>query len=274
MTLPCRLPRTPAPAVRRPRPLRRRTRSPGRQTLRHPASSSFSPRGTVKQVPPGDGPLLRPHGPARRSPPRPPDPFEIACPEAGKGRWMDSRTWIYDFARDLPGGIRCTFRLRADLTTLAGQRFAADPAEFAFSTGGPAIKASAPRQGSQAIDEEQAFLLVLDAEPTPASVLQHAAFSVAGIAERVGVRLVTGPARDEILRAQFPEGTTQPVLILQAKQRFPNEARVSLVWGQGDRVPAGGGHRAGPDPPLPGPQALHRPVRLRSARTPAPAASR
>jgi alpha-2-macroglobulin len=197
----------------------------------------FSPQGAVKgvrQVTARFSDAMVPLGD-----PRPPtSPFEIECPEAGTGRWVDTRTWAYDFTRDLPGGIRCRFRLRPALTALDGRAVTAER-EFAFSTGGPAIKTSVPRQGHQAIDEEQAFLLVLDTGATPESVLQHASFTVAGLAERVGAQVLTGSARAEIMRAQFPNGTTQPVLILQAKQRFPNEARVNLVWGKGIVSPQG-----------------------------------
>jgi len=63
------------------------------------------------------------------------EPFEIACPEPGTGRWVDSRNWVYDFARDLPAGVRCTFRIKPGLTTLA-ETLIVGQQEFAFSTGG------------------------------------------------------------------------------------------------------------------------------------------
>jgi uncharacterized protein YfaS (alpha-2-macroglobulin family) len=191
----------------------------------------FTPQGTVKkvrQVTVRFSQPMVPFGDPRGAR----DPFLIVCPEPGVGRWVDSRNWAYDFARDLPAGVRCTFRLTPDLRTLDGGGLAGQE-EFAFSTGGPAITTSIPRQGRQSIDEEQAFLLVLDAEPTEESVLRHATFVVGGIAERVGARLVTGAARAEIIAAHFPEAPKTPVLVLQARQRFPNEARASLIWGKG-----------------------------------------
>ena len=196
-----------------------------------PRVVQFTPQGTVKkvrQVTARFSDPMVPFGDPRGAR----HPFLITCPEPGTGRWADSRNWAYDFARDLPAGIGCTFRLSPDLTTLDG-RVLAGQEEFAFSTGGPAIKTSVPRQGGEAIDEEQAFLLVLDAEPTEESVLRHATFAVGGITERVGARLITGEARAQIIAAHFPEAPKDPVAILQAKQRFPNEARVSLTWGKG-----------------------------------------
>src|SRR5262245_64540014 len=93
----------------------------------------FNPQGTIKRVRQVTArfsepmvPLGDPRGAA--------DPFEIECPEAGSGRWVDSRSWVYDFARDLPAGGRCRFRLRPGLRSLAGEAVTGRQ-EFAFSTG-------------------------------------------------------------------------------------------------------------------------------------------
>ena len=120
----------------------------------------FSPRGTVRDVR---------QVTARFSvsmvalgDPRLPDPFNIDCPASGKGRWADPTNWVYDFDEDLPAGLRCRFRLRDDLRTADGRAVA--PAAVAeFDTGGPAIRASLPREGSYSVDERQVFILKLDA---------------------------------------------------------------------------------------------------------------
>src|SRR5262249_50057644 len=77
--------------------------------------------------------------------------------------------------------------------------------------------------------------LVLDAEPQPASVLAHVRFSIEGIAELVGARLVEGERRKTILDGlpSWMDVKDKPVVVLQARQRFPNEKRVELVWGKG-----------------------------------------
>ena len=65
--------------------------------------------------------------------------------------------------------------------------------EFAFSTGGPAVRESSlPRAGTEWIDEQQAFLLVLDASVDQATILAHAHFVVEGVVSRVGARLGGG----------------------------------------------------------------------------------
>src|SRR5262249_13123203 len=112
----------------------------------------FNPPGTGKRVRPGSARFSDPMVPLRDPPAA--RPLEVTCREPGAGRWVDSRDWVYDFARDLPAGVRCAFRLRSGLTTLAGAAVVRQ--EFAFSTGGPAILSSIPGEGNESIDEEQA----------------------------------------------------------------------------------------------------------------------
>ena len=188
----------------------------------------FSPQGTVKgvrQVSARFSESMVPLGNPRSIT----DPFAITCPETGTARWVDSRTWVYDFTRDLPGGIRCTFRIRPGLTSLAGKAVTSQP-EFVFSTGGPAIRSHLPYEE---IEEDQAFVLGLDVEATEESILEHVWFVVEGIPERVGVQLLTGEPRETILKAIPRYLRSGPLVVVQARQRFPNKAKVTLTWGAG-----------------------------------------
>ena len=104
--------------------------------------------------------------------PRLPDPVAVRCdgdPERtrGHGRWADQKNWVYDFASDLPAGQRCTFTLVADLKSVAGTAVGGRR-EWSFHTGGPAVLTSLPRDGDESIDDEQAFVLALDAPLQPA----------------------------------------------------------------------------------------------------------
>ena len=116
--------------------------------------AGFSPQGTVKQVRQVAARFSEPMVPLG-DPRATPDPFDVTCAEPGAGRWVDTRQWVYDFARDLPAGLACRFTLKAGLQTLAA-RPVVGPTEFAFSTGGPAIRESSPREGAEWLDEEQA----------------------------------------------------------------------------------------------------------------------
>ncbi|HMK49529.1 MAG TPA: MG2 domain-containing protein, partial [Thermodesulfovibrionales bacterium] len=168
-----------------------------------------------------------------------PAPFEIRCPAAGTGRWADDKNWIYDFEKDLPAGISCEFVLKPDLRTLSGAQITGQK-DFSFSTGGPAIMESVPYEGSEYIDEDQAFVLALDAEPVEESILQHVTCSIEGINERVGVRILNGEERDRILKInRYRRYKDMPSLVVQCRQVFPGSARVNLVWGKGVRSLSG-----------------------------------
>src|SRR4030043_1645733 len=97
------------------------------------------------------------------------------------------------------------------------------------------MKGSYPYEGSQSIDEEQIFVLTLDAEPDEPSVIQNVSFSIEGIQDRVGMRFITGKEREEILNAMFRYRgpATLPMILIQCKQRFPTNAKIILIWGKG-----------------------------------------
>ncbi len=231
----------------------------GTAVAAEPGVESFSPQGTVKgvrQVAARFSEAMVPFGDPRTG-----VPFDIDCPAAGKGRWVDNRNFAYDFERDLPAGLRCTFTLKPEQRTLEGKPLTGARA-FSFSTGGPAVRLSAPYEGAGGIDEEQIFVLGLDAAAVAASIEEHAYCVIEGIAERVGVRLVTGeerksilegrrsfvrdyasifgrdPAEPERLRA-LVEGEDSPIVVLQCRRRFPHAVDVRLVWGKGVRSKTG-----------------------------------
>ena len=198
---------------------------------------SFAPQGTVKQVRQVTARFseaMVPLGDPRVNAAA----FSVDCPAPGTPRWIDSRTWSYDFKNDLPAGLRCTFTLNANLKTLRGAGFAG-PARFTFDTGGPSMVETRPWTDSSDIDEEQAFVVILDAQPDPQSILDHAGFGVEGIPQMVGVTIMSGADRDLLLKRFKNFINQRPVVILQAKQHFPNKAAVKLVWGAGIKTTTG-----------------------------------
>ncbi|MHB8882221.1 MAG: alpha-2-macroglobulin family protein [Thermodesulfovibrionales bacterium] len=166
------------------------------------------------------------------------DPFDTTCPEKGRGRWADSRTWVYDFDRDLPAGVSCSFSLKPDFRVLSGKPLAGRRA-FSFSTGGPNILTPHPGKGED-IDEDQVFVLALDAEPRMDSVGQHTRCSIEGIHETVGVRVFSGKEKEDILgQPNFRHLKELPVVVLQCRQHFPNRSGVTLIWGKGIMTQSG-----------------------------------
>jgi uncharacterized protein YfaS (alpha-2-macroglobulin family) len=223
----------------------------------------FSPQGEVKgvrQVAARFSDAVVPFGD-----PRLPEPFDIDCPEKGTTRWADQKNWVLDFERDLPAGVRCTFKVKAGLKTADGKPVEA--ATFSFTTGGPAVLEYLPYRYDLA-DEEQIFILGLDAPAKSDTVVQHAYCDAKGITEKIPVKLVTGEERLQLLdnrkdfvgrylTALFKNGRVAaiaehdllrgtraeqlksadesklPVVMLRCARRLPNDAELRLVWGQG-----------------------------------------
>ncbi len=204
-----------------------------------PGVEFFSPQGTVKnvrQVTARFTDQMVPFGDPRAQA----EPFEIDCAEKGTGRWADGRNWIFDFDCDLPAGVKCTFRLRPGLKTLAGKEIKGER-EFSFSTGGPVVTQTLPYEGSSGIAEDQVFILTLDAEPDMESLKKNAYFSVEGIQDRPGVRIIEGKDRIDILNSQYGrwKENDRQIVLVQCRQNFPSKAQVSLVWGKGVQSKSG-----------------------------------
>jgi alpha-2-macroglobulin len=196
----------------------------------NPRVEMFSPQGVVKgirQVTARFTEQMVPFGDPRANV----QPFEMDCGLKGTGRWADTKNWVFDFDSDLPAGIQCILRLRSDVKTLAGKEIKGQR-EFIFSTGGPSVIRANPYEGSNSVDEEQIFILYLDAEPDKASVEKNVFFSVEGTQDYKSIRIIEGKERDEILKSQWGIRTQlkQPVVLIQCRQAFPSGAQVSLVW--------------------------------------------
>jgi len=221
------------------------------QTLEATTVESFSPEGQVKAVRQVTARFSQPmaaFGDARGD-----IPFDIDCPYKGAGRWVDGNTWSWDFAQDLPGAASCRFTLREGLRDLAG-RPVAGGRSHAFSTGGPAVLRMQPREGSR-LDENQVFLLGLDAPATVASIESHAWCRADGVNEKIGVRVLQGEQRRQLLaqRREFVErlksdasragggkqDTEALVVALQCRRTLPAATDVTLVWGAGIAAPNG-----------------------------------
>ena len=205
---------------------------------RPPRIEAFSPRGVVKQV--RQVQVRFSEQMVSFGDPGVVSPFEIQCPEKGRPAWVDGLNWVYDFERLLPAGIQCEFQLRDNLTALNGAQVLGQTS-FRFSTGGPAIVESIPREGRTNVDEHQIFILQLDGEVVEDSILSKVYFKVEDIHNGIGVRIISGSEREAILatRWEFREGLKKPTVLVQAKQTFPSQKRIHLVWGRGVQTKTG-----------------------------------
>ena len=181
------------------------------------------------------------------------DPISVACQgaaPAGAGRWANDRVWLYDFREALAPGTRCTLKVRPEwkpvspLTpvtavtpvmpgTAARPAALTGPTEFSFNTGGPAVLSLQPDDGSQ-VDEDQFFLLRLSAAVVDSTVLANAWCEVEGIGERIGVRLIGGDLRAQLLAARrIDKAQADRHLVLTCQRPLPNASALRLVWGKG-----------------------------------------
>ncbi len=196
----------------------------------------FSPEGTVKNVRQATASFsdqMVAFGDPRLS-----DPFDVICPEKGKGRWIDGKNWSYDFEKDLPAGVSCSFTLKKNLKTLAGVPLTGRK-RFTFNTGGPSIIDSDPYEGSTYIEEQQAFLFWLDTPVDEASVVKNVSCSIEGVRERVGIRLITGEERKKFFTETRIPTKGRNIILFQCRQAFPPKAHVKIVWGRGIRSKSG-----------------------------------
>ena len=205
--------------------------------------TSVSPQGEVaqvRQVTVKFSEAVVPFGDLRL-----PDPLAVSCQgaaPAGSGRWASDRVWLYDFQDPLPPGTRCTLTARAQWKPSAGTL--TGRSEFAFSTGGPAVVSVQPyssgdssSNGGSGIDEDQHFLLRLSGAAVESTVTANAWCEVQGIGERLPVQVVTGKARDELLKARHLEKQAAKELVqwlvLACQRPLPADTAVRLVWGKG-----------------------------------------
>jgi alpha-2-macroglobulin len=216
---------------------------PGNAFADEASAEFFSPQGTIKSVRQVTARFTEPMVPF--GDPRLSDPFEISCDQKGKGRWADGKNWVFDFDHDLPAGIVCAFSVKSGLKTLAGNHVKGQA--FSFSTGGPSILKMRPHEGDKSIDEEQVFILLLDSEPNEDSLLKNVYFTVSGINEHVGIRILKGDERSKILATfnirswaasvidknaveKVKTENLPNIVVIQAMRRFPTLSDVGLVW--------------------------------------------
>ncbi|MGS0743634.1 alpha-2-macroglobulin family protein [Glaciimonas sp. GG7] len=198
---------------------------------------SFSPQGDVTQV--RQIHVKFSEAAITFGDPKAPMPFDINCKEAGSPRWSDDKNWVYDFARDVPPGTRCSFTLKPAFTMLSGAAVGGKTV-FQFNTGGPAVVSVNPSSDSswETIDEEQIFILVQNGAATSDSILKHVYCEAEGVHERIPVKLIDGPVRQALLKQFADKINPEIVSTMQCQQRLPNDGAVRLTWDKGVMTPS------------------------------------
>lgn len=189
-------------------------------------------------------------------------PIGMTCDVKGEGRWVDPETFMWEFAKPLPGGLTCTAELKDGLETLAGERVTGTRS-FTIDSGGPYPRAVLPRDSWDGIEEEQTFILAVNGPVDRASIARGAYCAVDGIGERIAVDLLPGDVAGRVLaemgahwtRRSFLEQAGLPgdlpdkaadraaalanVVALKCRRPLPPGRDMALVWGKSIRSPGG-----------------------------------
>ncbi len=205
--------------------------------------ASLSPQGEVARV---RQVVAKFDGPAVAfGDPKAPAPFTVDCSEGaarqGTARWTSDREWVYDFAGDLPPGVRCTVSPMSGFKSAAGAPLTG-ARSYQFNSGGPFVQSVQPGT-YQPIDEEQFFLLRLSGPATQASLLAHVWCVADGVGERIPVRAIEGRDRQALLQSQGLEkaAAKEPLryATLACNRRLSSGSQVQLVYGAGVATPSG-----------------------------------
>lgn len=191
----------------------------------------FSPEGEVKsitQVKVGFQKQMVPFGDPRAKT----DIFEINCPVLGKARWIDEKTFLYEFPNPLDAGINCTFQLKSNIKTLSGTDLIGKK-NFKFTTGGPSIQQILPYEGSY-IDEEQLFFLNLDTALNESSLESNLFFEIEGLKEKVKAKILNPNSHKELIKSQYgSESLPDKTILVQAGRKFSTDLKITLIWDKG-----------------------------------------
>ena len=176
-------------------------------------------------------------------------PLSVACDNAaagrGQGRWVSARQWVFDFAADLPPGVRCRVEPVSGFKSPSGALLKS-ASSYSFNSGGPFVQSIRPSPASP-IEEEQTFVLRLNGPATPESAAAHISCAVDGLGERVPVRLIDGAPRDALLKALDLDKAAQAdplrYVTLACNRRLTPATRVQLIYGAGVATPSGVANR-------------------------------
>ncbi|MEY4269974.1 MAG: hypothetical protein RLZZ58_1190, partial [Pseudomonadota bacterium] len=186
--------------------------------------------------------------------PRAPAPAKSDCPVPSEGRWVDTRTFVIEFARALPGGIACAVDLKAGLATLRGVDVAGTRS-FPIDTGGPSVRTVITGGSYEGIEEDTIFLIATNVAADRASVARYGYCAVDGIGEKIALDVLPQDKAVEILDglgasnwtrinfldeaglpARFPEAGADRdaalarMMAVKCRRPLPPGREMALVW--------------------------------------------
>jgi uncharacterized protein YfaS (alpha-2-macroglobulin family) len=160
-----------------------------------------------------------------------PAPIAMKCGTPGSGRWTDPSTYVWEYDKVLPPSTTCRATLVAGLKTHAGRAVAGTRA-FTIDSGGPYAAIVLPREGSDDIEEDEAFLIAPNGPVDRASVAAGAYCAVDGIGERIAVDLLPQPVVDKVVASL--SGSERSDLLIAVGADLDRRALSSLGLGGRD----------------------------------------
>ena len=229
--------------------------TPGSAGLSGGAIDRYTMRFSEAMVPLGD--------------PRAAAPAKMECSVPSTGRWVDPKTYVFEFAKVLPGGLTCKVTLRDGLKSVRGVA-AGGTSEFLIDTGGPAARAVLPEEYGDDIEEDQVFLVSTNTPATAQSVSTAGYCAVDGIGEKIPLdvmpasvasKLLSDLGKDDWSSRNFLENSGIPrnlpgagaeraqalstIMAVKCRRPLPAGKDVSLVWAAG--ISSASGKLAGKD---------------------------
>ncbi|MDF0488093.1 MG2 domain-containing protein [Sphingomonas sp. H39-1-10] len=201
--------------------------------------------------------------------PRAASPYDVTCAVGGTGRWVDTQTYVYEFANGLPGGTTCSFTIHDKLKSVSGYEVTGQRV-FKVDAGGPVARAVLPAQYDGEIEEDQTFLVAANLPATPASIAANAYCAVDGIGEKIPVDVLPADLPGKLLGEMgtsnwnvrnFLDNGGLPAAVpaseadrqkayagvtaLKCHRPLPPGRDMALVWGA--NIASAGGKTAGAD---------------------------
>ena len=158
---------------------------PGSSSANSGAINRFTLRFSEAMVPLGD--------------PRATAPATIKCAVSATSRWADQQTFIFEFERALPGGLKCSVDLRRDLKTERGISIG-DSQKFTIDTGGPTARAILTSGLYGPIDEDQTFLIAANVKPDARTVSSYGYCTVDGVGEKIALDVLPAKTVSDVVK--------------------------------------------------------------------------
>ena len=197
--------------------------------------------------------------------PRAPAPASVSCPVPAQGRWTDVQTYVFEFAKALPGGLKCTVTLRPNLKTVSGDAVTGQKISM-IDTGGPSARDVLGGTEDE-IEENQVFLVAPNIVPNPASIAANVYCSVEGIEEKIPADVLPAGTAQGLIRqlgtdnyrvssfleksgavvrddntgklSKPDDAIVKSLIALKCHRPLPPGHDMSLVWGAGVAAPNG-----------------------------------